>query len=255
MRWHFQQDSPADGAHNMAMDDALLRRAERTGEAVFRVYRWASPTLSLGSNQTARGCYDTAAAQGLGVGFVRRPTGGRALLHHREVTYSVTLPLTDDRRPRAAYDFINGVLLGALVRLGVKAELAPKTGAVPPGLRPCFDLPAEREIVVHERKLVGSAQLRRGNALLQHGSILIRNDQPLIGKLLLKPLDAPPAAATLTEALGREPACDEVAGPLLDALEESVGQHIELLTPDVCVERDVAQCRLAYSSDAWTWRR
>src|SRR5688572_8359831 len=114
MRWHFRLDAPADGAANMARDEALLKRAERNGDPVFRRSCWASPTLSLCSNQVARGRYDEDAARTLGISFVRRPTGGRALLHHREVTYSATMPLGGGGRdrPRAAYDFINEVLLG-----------------------------------------------------------------------------------------------------------------------------------------------
>jgi lipoyl(octanoyl) transferase len=255
MRWHFRLDAPADGATNMAWDEALLKRAERTGESVFRLYGWASPTLSLGSNQVARGCYDEDAARTLGISFVRRPTGGRALLHHREVTYSATMPLEARDRPRAAYDFINEVLLAGLARLGVGAERAAATVGAAPGLRPCFDLPSEHEIVVEGRKLVGSAQVRRGRALLQHGSILIHDDQPTIGRLMRTELEAPPPAATLADALGREPSIDEVVEPLLKSLESAVHQPIGTLCPDAQLEDDFAHLRRTYASDAWTWRR
>ena len=143
MRWLFFVTPPADGAYNMALDEALMRRAARTGDAVLRVYSWSVPTLSLGRNQRARGCYDEETARDMGVRFVRRPTGGRALLHHREVTYSATLPLPDADEARAAYDFINSVLLGGLGRLGVIAGRATETQSLAPGLRPCFDVPAE----------------------------------------------------------------------------------------------------------------
>src|SRR5688572_4253334 len=165
MRWHFHVSPPADGATNMALDDALMQRATRTGGAAFRIYSWSEPTLSLGRNQRARGCYDTTAASELGVAFVRRPTGGRALLHDHEVTYSVTMPVTDAVAARTAYDFINDVLLAALDRLGVEAERAMAPVSVPPGMRPCFDVPAARELVVHGQKLVGSAQWRRDGSL------------------------------------------------------------------------------------------
>src|SRR5438105_3851491 len=119
MRWRFFVTRPADGTYNMALDEALMRRAAQTGTATFRVYSWSVPTLSLGRNQRARDSYDEDVAKDLGVRFVRRPTGGRALLHHREVTYSATLPLADAGDARECYDFINGVLLAALARLGV----------------------------------------------------------------------------------------------------------------------------------------
>ena len=74
------------------MDVSLLDRARSSGECVMRIYEWSRPTLSLGRNQAARGHYDLERARAAGIDFVRRPTGGRAVLHHRELTYSVTAP-------------------------------------------------------------------------------------------------------------------------------------------------------------------
>src|SRR5687767_9849074 len=111
MRWYFHLTEPAPGVRNMALDEALMTRAARSGDGVFRVYGWSHPTLSLGRNQRARGLYDLDAAAALDVEIVRRPTGGRALLHDHEVTYSVTMPSTDVGDARRAYDFINEVLL------------------------------------------------------------------------------------------------------------------------------------------------
>jgi lipoate-protein ligase A len=255
MRWHFLVTAPADGASNMALDEALMRRAVRDGDAVFRIYGWASPTLSLGRNQRARGCYDEAAARSLDVRFVRRPTGGRALLHHREVTYSATLPVSDATTASNAYVFINEMLLAGLRMLGVRAGMATATHAMPPGLRPCFDVPAEHEIVVGPRKLVGSAQWRHRGALLQHGSILIRDDQALIGRLMREPQGDTPRAATLAEALGREPAFDEVAGHMRQALAEATGGAPQAFTVPPDLERESARLRASYASDEWTWRR
>jgi lipoate-protein ligase A len=257
MRWHFLVTPSADGVFNMALDEALMRRAARTGDAVFRVYGWSSPTLSLGRNQLARDRYDDATARALGVSFVRRPTGGRALLHHREITYSATMPAATASvgSARDMYHFINGVLLAGLRRLGVPATRASETTSLPPGVRPCFDVPAEHEIVVGRRKLVGSAQWRHGGALLQHGSILVRDDQTLIGRLMKAPLTAGPGAATLADALGREPPLEELAGMLRVSLQEATAAHLTPLVPEVELDADVAALRLAYSSDAWTWRR
>ena len=98
--WRFLLSEPDTGVANMALDEALLARARRTGEHVLRVYAWAAPTLSLGRNQTARGVFDGPTARELGVSIVRRLTGGRALLHHREITYSVTGPLSPGRSLR-----------------------------------------------------------------------------------------------------------------------------------------------------------
>ena len=90
-RWRLLAVKPRTGAENMSRDAALMRRAGRTGEIVFSVYAWERPTLSFGRNQTARERYNPGLVAELGLDVVRRPTGGRALVHYREVTYSVTL--------------------------------------------------------------------------------------------------------------------------------------------------------------------
>jgi lipoate-protein ligase A len=255
MRWHFLSSARSDGSFNMALDEALMRRSARTGDAVFRVYGWSVPTLSLGRHQRARGCYDEAAAQQLGIAFVRRPTGGRALLHDREITYSATMPLAERSAAGAAYEFVNDVLLGALNALGVAAERARETASVPPGLRPCFDVPAEREVVVGRRKLVGSAQWRSGGALLQHGSILVRDDQGVIARIGRPALAAPPAAATLAEALGRDPSLEEFAPLLSAALAERTGCAPVPRPRDEFLDRETVELSARYADDTWTWRR
>lgn len=237
----------------MALDEALMSRAARTGEAVFRVYAWSSPTLSLGRNQRAKGDYDMDAARTLGVGIVRRPTGGRALLHDHEVTYSVTMPAESALDADAAYAFINDVLLGALAKLGVPAKRATETVSIPPGLRPCFDAPSEHEIVVGDRKLVGSAQWRRGGALLQHGSILVRDDQAMIARLMKSPI-TPPAAATLFGSIGREPVAGEVADLIHAALNTRLSAKVAMLL-DTGLAAEVATLQSRYADDTWTWRR
>ena len=254
MQWHFLMSPASAGDVNMAFDEALMRRAA-SGSAVFRVYGWSVPTLSLGRNQRARGVYNLGAAREMGVGIVRRPTGGRALLHHREITYSATLPARDAAAARDAYAFINGVLLEGLRGLGVDAALATQTVALPPGPRPCFDVPAEREIVVGARKLVGSSQWRRGGALLQHGSILVRDDQGLIARLMLTPDGSSPMAATLCDALGGEPSVHQVAEALRNALRALTGNDVRDFEPDAVLLSDVDRLSGTYRGDSWTWRR
>src|SRR4051812_35496724 len=106
-RWRFLLTPPASGAENMALDEALMDRARKTGEWVMRVYSWTRPTISLGRNQTARGHYELEAIRADDIDIVRRPTGGRAILHHREVTYSVTAPCDEAGDLRTSYARIN----------------------------------------------------------------------------------------------------------------------------------------------------
>lgn len=254
MQWHFLVTPPDDGPGNMARDEALMRWTARTGNAAFRVYGWAAPTLSLGRNQRARGCYNLDLARDRGIGIVRRPTGGRALLHHREITYSATLPAATPAEASRAYAAINAVLLDALRSMGVDASLAAGADAVAPGLRPCFDAPSAHEIVVRGRKLVGSAQWRHEGALLQHGSILVRDDQRWIAELLLDPAAAGEAsAATLHDALGRDPTLEEGAAALRAALARDA--TVRDLPADAPSAADFADLLARHRDDAWTWRR
>jgi lipoate-protein ligase A len=241
----------------MARDVALMDRARKTGEIVFSVYAWTGKTLSLGRNQLAKGCYDLGRMQAMGVDVVRRPTGGRALLHHREVTYSVTAPLEQGDSLRDSYERINRILLFGLRRLGVQASVANPTGpaALPTDL-PCFAAPVRGELISGGRKLVGSAQWRDGGSLLQHGSILIDDDQSLIQLFSIGSAtrDQVPIPATLTRALGRAPEISEVS----NALFESV-RAFEDPTASELAESEVRRATLAvlprFQDELWTWRR
>jgi lipoate-protein ligase A len=239
----------------MARDSGLMDRARETGESVFTVYSWARPTLSFGRNQTARGHYDLSEIARRGIGLVRRPTGGRALLHHREVTYSVTSPISPDESLTDAYHRINRILLRGLGKLGVAASESTSTGApVQPGLLPCFAIPAEGELIAGGAKLVGSAQVRENEALLQHGSILIENDQALIAELSLDPPGEVPPAATLAAALGRAPEIREVAEAMFAALGEiETGPVVPIDESEIgeYTSRHIAH----YENELWTWRR
>jgi lipoate-protein ligase A len=255
-RWRLLLSPPRSGAANMAMDDALMTRARRTGERVLRVYTWSEPTLSLGRHQAARERIDPDVARALGVSLVRRPTGGRALLHHREVTYSVTAPLARDESVRAWYEATNAVLLRALRALGVRAESAAADGRTPlPASASCFVRPDDGEITVGGRKLVGSALLRQKDALLQHGSILIDDDQGLLDQLLPSAELRPAPAGTLRQALGAVPSFGAVADALLASLEGSGDVDVSPLEPDDSLLADVRDAERIYGSEEWTFRQ
>jgi len=154
----------------MARDDALLEEALRSGGAFLRLYCWDPPTLSIGRNQ--QDLFENTPV-------VRRPTGGKAVWHEHEVTYAVAAPIAMFGSLRNAYREIHTRIVAALRSLGVDAELADDRPAVRPSDRPvsCFAMPVGGEILVQGRKLAGSAQVRRGQAFLQHGSILLDGTQ------------------------------------------------------------------------------
>ncbi len=255
-RWRTLVTPPAGGAENMAVDEALMSHARRSGECVIRIYEWRRPTLSLGRNQTARGHYDLRRATELGVEFVRRPTGGRAVLHHRELTYSVTAPGERLGTLRESYRRINRILLAALRGLGVEAVVARRAARAPsPGTTPCFDAPGEGELVVGERKLVGSAQCRDGDVLLQHGSILVDDDQQLASTLLLSQTAPPPSPATLRSLLGCVPSAADFASHVTNALVTLEDADASPLVVDSALESDISGARPRFLDDNWTWRR
>ena len=183
----------------MATDEALLDHVLRSGGAFLRLYRWDPPTLSIGRNQPL-------AVFERDLPIVRRPTGGKAVWHEHEVTYAVAAPIGLFGSLRNAYCRIHTRLATALRSLGVDASLAPYRPTVRPSDGPtsCFAAPVGGEIVVGSRKVVGSAQVRRGEAFLQHGSILLDGTQPGGG-----------AETTMASALGRPVCFDELAGAII----------------------------------------
>lgn len=254
-RWRVLDSGAADGATNMATDHALLARAATGGEAVLRIYAWARPTLSLGMHERAR--VTAAALRAHGLDVVRRPTGGRALLHHREVTYSITAPAAGIGLGES-YRAINTLLLAALRRLGVEAAPAERRArATSPDGAPCFAEPNVGELVVNGRKLVGSAQRRDQGALLQHGSVLLADDQGVIAHLRSSDAaGAPPtAAASLTDILGRDVTYAEVRDALLAALRDAVGAHAVTPLETSSIAPAISNARAQYRDAKWTWRR
>ncbi len=242
----------------MARDTALQARAARTGETVFSIYSWCRPTLSFGRNQPASGHYDLDKIRAAGIDVVRRPTGGRAILHDREVTYSVTAPLTDAAPLRQTYSRINHILQTGLSRLGVFVETAATSErAPPPSVRPCFETPGEGELVARGAKLVGSAQWRDDSALLQHGSILVDDDQsslPVLATGMQVADGSIPAPATLHALLGRAPAVTEIAAVMFDAVRGLEDADASELDEDD-IRDEALQHVPHFLDEAWTWRR
>lgn len=254
----------AGGPTNMAVDAALLDAVRGGAPPVVRLYRWAPPTLSFGRNQPAAGLYDLDAAGARGIAFVRRPTGGQAVLHADELTYAVVAPVGVIGRPRTAYRRINEALVAGLRRVGLPAELSAGAAAGDHDWSAaCFQRPVAGELVVGGRKLVGSAQRTEGRVILQHGSILIDGSQAAAEELLLDAARAPAAGApagpggwtTLVEAMGRRPDPDSLASALVAGFRDALGITLapSELTP---VESKAAdRLREGFSSSGWTWRR
>lgn len=190
-QWRLIITPPAPGAWNMAVDEAVLEAMGRRDVLpTLRLYAWNPPCLSLGFSQPVKDV-DCAALERHGWQLVRRPTGGRAILHTDELTYSVIAPLDEPRVAGSvleSYCRLAGALLRALQLLGLPAQ-ADKEYALPQGANNrdpvCFEVPSNYEITVSGKKLVGSAQARRKEGVLQHGSLPLHGDLTRITRALV----------------------------------------------------------------------
>ena len=239
--WRLITDSPLSGSLNMATDEAILR-AVGAGKAppTLRLYGWSPACLSLGYGQPATDA-DLTAITAQGWHIVRRPTGGRAILHTDELTYAVCLPADHPLAHGSiveSYRRLSDGLLAMLRRLSPQATIGADRKAVPdgdsrPALNPvCFEVPSDYEITADGKKLIGSAQARAHGGLLQHGAIPLHGDIARICEALAYPDSAARAraaekvrrrAATLSEALGRPVTWAEAAEALQAAFAETFG--------------------------------
>ncbi|MDK4079650.1 biotin/lipoate A/B protein ligase family protein [Staphylococcus pseudintermedius] len=180
--WHFMNTGSHHPYYNMALDEALLYFVSR-GEIdpVVRFYTWNPPTLSIGYFQRLSKEIDIEKVKEKGYGLVRRQTGGRGVLHDKELTYSVIVPEAHPDMPQTvteAYRVISGGLLEGFKSLGFDAHFAvPRSKEEREKLKQprssvCFDAPSWYELVVEGKKIAGSAQTRQKGVILQHGSIL-----------------------------------------------------------------------------------
>ena len=277
--WRFLDTGRGDAAYNMAVDEALLLSHE-AGQSppTLRVYTWSSPTLSFGYAQNVEKEVDTAACREHGVVTIRRPTGGRAVLHDEEATYSVVMPLRLGGREAGITEHYRriGLALEAALRhagLPVSLERPSVLAAAPrPASPACFAAISRYELSATGRKLVGSAQKRGRQSLLQHGSIPLSMDRQRLFACLRVPEDQ--RERLLGEAYASMAAVNEVAPVPLDAgaLQRALRQGFtDCMTDGAGMaagnlsageHRLVDKLRLTkYGSDAWNlhgpavWRR
>lgn len=254
--WRLLDTGAARGSMNMAIDDALMDSVRHGGAPVLRLYRWDPACLSLGRNQPAHGFYDLRVLEEAEVDVVRRPTGGRAVLHDDELTYSVICGDRDIGPPRAAYAKINEVLVKGLAALGAPAAIQAASGAPAPvpSTVPCFADPVEGEVLADGRKLIGSAQVRRDGVLLQHGSLPFRPGHASLRLADMSWLAGGGTPAYLETVLGHLPPWEDVARALATAWATEIAPaEPARLSAD---ERTAAEAlEPVYASADWTWRR
>lgn len=245
---------PRAGWENMAIDQALLDDAEATGAAWLRLYRWEPFCLSFGRHEPAGRRYDRDRIEALGIDCVRRPTGGRAVWHTRELTYAVAAPVERFGSLHGAFQQIHARFADALAALGAEPHLA-RDDRPPVGLTagPCFAHAVGGEVLVGGRKVLGSAQLRQGGAFLQHGSLLLEDDQSVVADLLRQPA-ALAAAQPPSRLLGRTVSFEEAAAAVLRAFGAPESTAPLVREPEA-VLASAAGHAARFRSEAWTWSR
>jgi len=229
--WRLIIDGPVPGAMNMALDRAVLAgRSAGSSPPTLRLYRWELPTVSLGHFQAVEQV-DLEACARRGFDVVRRPTGGRGVLHDDELTYSIVAS-TDDGVPRgvaASYRHLSAALAAAYVRLGVSAQVTARSRGEE-GAGACYLHSTQADLSLGAAKLSGSAQVWKDDAVLQHGCFVVSRDVDAEAEVFR--LDETRRAAlgkttaTLSGALGRSPSVDAIAGAVVEAVERTLGVRL-----------------------------
>ena len=268
--WRLLNTGYADGPTNMAIDEAIMiLHSQGRVTPTIRFYRWKPACLSIGYAQSMRKEVALERCQTAKVDVVRRPTGGRAILHDRELTYSLVArddnPLVSGGIVESYRKISEGIVRG-LRLLGADAVAAEHRVSPPVGkTAACFDSPSHYEVTVAGRKIVGSAQMRRQGVVLQHGSLLLEVDAQRMFDLLCVPSEAlrrqlaaefRGQVVSLHEALGREVTFEEAAVAVATGFEAAFGIR---LAPDALSveEQDVAGRLRAekYATDTWNFLR
>lgn len=230
--WRLIIDGPVPGAWNMALDRAVLAcRAAKQSPPTLRLYRWEVPTVTVGHFQ-ALDQVDLEACVRRGFDVVRRPTGGRGVLHDDEVTYSIVAG-TEDGVPRgvaASYRHLSAALADAYRTLGVEAELTARQRGTK-GAGACYLHSTQADLSLGAAKLSGSAQVWKDDAVLQHGSFVISRDGVAESEVFR--LDAAAArelsrtTATLEGSLGLRPSRESIVEAVVAAVASRLGVALE----------------------------
>jgi len=257
--WRLLIHDAADGYVNMATDEAIATvHSLGLVPATIRFYRWSPPALSLGYFQRNLGGIDVQECQRLGIDLVRRPTGGRAILHDNEVTFSVVVAAEAIPGPAdvmGSYRWIAGGIVAGRRNLGVEASLSEGVRKRPDArIAACFKSTARCDIVFDGRKIAGSAQARRDGVILQQTSLPVAPDVRIRERVF------PDGAGweemiPLAMAAGREVSFEESWQALARGFEEALGIQLE---PGTLHEREQSEIKelldQKYRTPEWNLR-
>lgn len=268
--WRLLISPQSDGAWNMAVDEAILKvSSQREVLPTLRLYTWEPACLSLGYAQPANDVdFDRLDSNGWHI--VRRPTGGRAILHTDELTYAVIAPHSEPRLARGvleSYQVLSKALLRALDLINIPAEAIsnPQAQSASDTTDPiCFEVPSNFEITYKGKKLIGSAQARKKEGVLQHGTLPLFGDLTRITQVLnfqdeAKRLQAAERllshAITVEGALGRRISWDQAAQAFIEGFKETLNLNLipsGLSKDEIKLTEELA--RNKFSNDEWTYK-
>ncbi|SFS59518.1 lipoate--protein ligase family protein [Marininema halotolerans] len=274
-QWRLIQSGMKNSAENMAIDEAILiAHSEGKTPPTIRFYGWNPATLSIGYFQKAEKEVDLNVLKQQGIGFVRRPTGGRAVFHDQELTYSVILSEDYPGMPTSvtdSYRVISTGLLKGFLNLGLQGEMVPldteeeQAKYQSLGSAACFDSPSNYELVVEGRKIAGSAQTRQRGVILQHGSILLDMDVDRLFELLRFPsVEAKEKikgnfvtkAVAINQLRAQPVSFEEATNAFRKGF--AAGLEVELVPGELTAyEKELAEelVHTRYASDAWNLKK
>lgn len=272
--WYYIASGKNDAVHNMALDELLMEKVRaKEIPAAIRLYEWETPTLSIGYFQKMRKEIDIDRVKAYGYELVRRATGGRGVLHDKELTYSVVLPEDYPDMPESvteSYRILSHGLLEGFRNLGLDANFSiPRTNAEKKELTNirssvCFDTPSWYELVVEGRKIAGSAQTRQNGIIMQHGSILLDVDIDHLFDMFTytnerfksKMKEAfKEKAVAINEISSRQFTVEDLYPAFKDGFEKGLGISTEPYALTVEDEKRLEEIKEKYASDEWNYRR
>ena len=253
---------PLKGSLNMAVDDYLFRSTEfeDSSQTYLRFYQWKRPTVSLGYSQKMDKVVDVDYCRQNGIDLVRRLTGGKLVLHFKEVTYSICSSdiETFSTTLKDSYRYISQALIQGLEKMGLESFLA---GAPPSsyarGNLPCFSYPARDEVETKGKKIIGSAQKRIGNRFIQHGSIPLEEDEGLLEPIsFLQKGKSKERMTSISQAIEKKVSFKWVVDNLLIGFSEYFGISFQNMTFTENEKKEISEIqKRRYEDESWTFSR
>lgn len=251
-------EKPLKGSLNMAIDEFMFNIVKKERKTILRFYQWEKPTVSLGYYQRVNEVVALDYLKEKNFDLVRRITGGKLVLHDKEITYSIASSEVEifTNSLKNSYQLISQALCLGFSKMGINARLASRK--VPSYLSkslPCFSYPAPDEIKVDGKKLVGSAQKREGDFFLQHGSIPIESDYEILKEL------TPDSArnfgknmTSLKEVLGKDISFSEIVLYLISGFKEFFNVEFKNKIFTEQEKKEISDLQKKYESHSWNFK-